>query len=127
MIGTGMLAVPILSGSAAYAVKEFAGLRGSLAVKPRYRPTFYAIMVVSIVLGIAMNLVHIDPIHALFVTAVINGVVAPPLLVLIVMLGSDRRVMGRRVSGRLSRTLTWTACGVMWAAVVALMVTLIPH
>ena len=125
MIGTGLLAVPILTASAAYAVKEFAGFKGALADKPRYRPTFYAILVVSTAAAAAINLLGVDPIRALFVAAIINGLVAPPLLVLIVLLGSDRKIMKGRVSGPVSRTLTWIATGVMSSAAVALLVTLI--
>ncbi|TME93733.1 MAG: divalent metal cation transporter, partial [Chloroflexi bacterium] len=125
MIGTGLLAVPILTASAAYAVKEFAGFKGALADKPRYRPTFYAILAVSTAAAAAINLLGVDPIRALFVAAIINGLVAPPLLVLIVLLGSDRKIMKGRVSGPVSRTLTWIATGVMSSAAVALLVTLI--
>ena len=127
LIGTGLLAIPVLSGSAAYALKEFAGFKGGLAVKARYRPTFYAVIAAATLAGVALNLVGIDPIRALFVTAVINGLVAPPLLVLITLLGSDRRVMGTHASGRLSRALTWTATGLMSAAAIALVVTLLPR
>jgi len=126
LIGTGLLAIPILSGSAAYAVKEFFGLRGSLASRPRYRPTFYAIMAVSTLSGLGMNFLHIDPIRALFYVAVINGVVAPPLVVLIVLLGSDRRVMGKRASGPLSLALTWLTAGIMTLAALAMIVSFIP-
>ncbi|HEY1456325.1 MAG TPA: Nramp family divalent metal transporter [Candidatus Dormibacteraeota bacterium] len=126
MIGTGLLAIPILTGSAAYAVKEFLGLKGALADKPLYRPTFYGIMALSTVAGIGINLVGIDPIRALFVTAIINGLVAPPLLVLIVLLGSDRGMMADRVSGPLSRSLTWVTAGVMTVAGIALLATLLP-
>jgi len=63
-----------------------------------------------------MNFAHIDPIRALFITAVINGVVAPPLLILIVLLASDRKVMKQHVSGALSKALTWAAAGIMSAA-----------
>lgn len=124
MIGTGFLAVPILTGSAAYAVREFVGLKGALSDRPRYRPTFYGIMVLSTVAGVGINLLGLNPIRALFVTAIINGLVAPPLLILIVLLGSDRRVMGGRVSGRLSRVLTWVAAGAMSIAAIALLATL---
>lgn len=126
MIGTGLLAIPILSGSAAYAVKEFMGLKGALSIKPWYRPTFYGVIALSTIVGVALNLLRIDPIRALFLTAVINGVVAPPLMLLIVLLGSDRRVMADRVSGRISKSLTWLATGVMGAAAIALIVTLTP-
>ncbi|HEY8641821.1 MAG TPA: Nramp family divalent metal transporter [Candidatus Dormibacteraeota bacterium] len=125
MIGTGLLAIPILSGSAAYAVKEFFGIKGALSVKPWYRPTFYGVMALAVVAGVSLNLLRIDPIRALFITAVINGVVAPPLMILIVLLGSDRKVMGNKVSGRLSKGLTWIATVVMSVAAVALLVTLV--
>jgi NRAMP (natural resistance-associated macrophage protein)-like metal ion transporter len=126
LIGTGLLAIPILSGSAAYAVKEFFGLKGALSVKPRYRPMFYAVMGLAVVAGVGINLLRIDTIRALFMTAVINGVVAPPLMVLIVLLGSDRKLMKSRASGRISKGLTWIAAGVMSVAAIALLVTLIP-
>jgi Mn2+/Fe2+ NRAMP family transporter len=113
MIGTGLLAIPILSGSAAYAVKDFFGLKGTLSDKPWPRPTFYAIIALSTLAGLALNLLNVDPIRALFVAAIINGLVAAPLLVLIALLGSDRKIMGRRRSGRLSTTLTWIATSVM--------------
>src|SRR5207249_2189017 len=83
IIGTGLLAVPILTASAAYAVKEFMGFEGALADKPWYRPTFYAIMALATVAAVALNLIGIDPIRALFMTTIINVLVAPPLLVLI--------------------------------------------
>ena len=123
MIGTGLLAIPILSGSAAYALKEFLNLPGSLASNPRFRPTFYVIIALAVVAGIGMNYIGLDPIRALFYTAVINGLVAPPLLVLIVLLGSDRKFMEERVSGGVSKFLTWLATGLMAAAAVALVVT----
>jgi len=123
MIGTGFLAMPILTGSAAYAVKDFLGLKGALSDKPAYRPTFYAIMALSTVIGIALNLVGVDTMRALYLTAIINGLVAPPILILIVLLGSSRDVMGRLVSGRVSKTLTWATVIVMCAAGLGLIVT----
>jgi Mn2+/Fe2+ NRAMP family transporter len=123
MIGTGLLAVPILSGSAAYALKEFLGLPGNLADTPRYRPTFYAVIVLSVAAGVAMNLLHIDAIAALFWTAVINGLVAPPLLFLIVILGADKKVMGRHASCRLSKVLTGAATLLMTVAALAMILT----
>jgi NRAMP (natural resistance-associated macrophage protein)-like metal ion transporter len=125
IIGAGLLAIPILSGSATYALKEFLGLRGSLASSPRKGLVFYSILAAVTIAGVAFNFLHIDPIRALFVTAVINGVVAPPLLVLIILLGSDPLIMRTRVSGRLSRFLTWTAMGVMGLAAVALLVFIV--
>ncbi len=126
LIGTGLLAIPVLAGSASYALKEFLGLRGNLASKPRYRPTFYAALVAATIAGVVMNFLHLDPIRALFITAVINGVVAPPLLVLIILLGRDREIMKRRVSGRLSLALTSVAAAGMAIAAVIMLVGLIP-
>jgi Mn2+/Fe2+ NRAMP family transporter len=125
MIGTGLLAVPILSGSAAYAVKEFMNISGSLAVKFHYRPTFYLIIIVATAVGAALNFDGVNPIAALFITAVINGVVAPPLLLLIVLLASDRKIMGAHVSGKLSQSLTWMATAAMTAAALVLGITLL--
>jgi NRAMP (natural resistance-associated macrophage protein)-like metal ion transporter len=123
LVGTGLLAVPVLTGSAAYAVREVAGFGGGLGLKPRYRPTFYGIIAAATVVGVLLNAVGLDPIRALFFTAVINGLVAPPLLVLITMVASDRRIMADRVSGRLSRTVSWIAAGLMGVAALALIAT----
>src|SRR5438128_4212606 len=116
MIGSGLLGIPILAASASYALKEFLGLRGDLASKPRYRPTFYIMLAAATGAGVVMNFMHLDPIRALFVTAVVNGIVAPPLLILIILLGADRRIMGRYGSGKLSLALTGTAAGLLAVA-----------
>jgi NRAMP (natural resistance-associated macrophage protein)-like metal ion transporter len=121
LIGAGLLAVPILTGSATYAIKEFLGLPGSLASKPQQRPTFYLILTLATVAGVVMNFIHLDPIRALFISAVINGVVAPPLLVLIVLLGRDHDVMKRYVSGRLSLVLTGIATVIMGVAAITML------
>ena len=126
IVGTGLLAVPVLTGSAAYAIRELGGFGGGLALRARYRPTFYGIIVVATAVGVALNVIGLDPIRALFITAVINGLVAPPLLALITAVATDRRIMGDRVSGRLSTVLMWTATGVMGGAAVALLATGVP-
>ncbi len=125
IIGTGLLAIPVLAGSAGYAVKEFLGIPGSLADRPMYRPTFYAIICLAMLGGLAMNFIGIDPIQALVVTAIINGIVAPPMLVLIALLARDRTVMGKQRSGRWSNALVWVATCLMGAAAIALIATLL--
>jgi NRAMP (natural resistance-associated macrophage protein)-like metal ion transporter len=125
LIGTGLLAIPILAGSASYALKEFIGFGGDLASKPRYRPTFYLTLAAATFAGVLMNFLHLDPIRALFVTAVINGVVAPPLLVLIIWLGTDRAIMKRHVSGKLSLALTGVVAAVMAVAAIAMLAGLV--
>lgn len=126
IIGTGLLAVPVLSASAAYALREALAFGGGLQLRPRSRPTFYSVIVVATVVGVLLNLVGVNPIRALFLTAVLNGLVAPPLLVLITITASDRRVMGRHVSGSAARIIGWIAAGVMSAAALGLLLTLIP-
>ena len=121
LIGAGLLAVPILTGSATYAIKEFLGLPGSLASKPQQRPTFYLILTLATVAGVVMNFMQLDPIRALFISAIINGVVAPPLLLLIVLLGRDRTVMKRYVSGTLSLVLTGIATVFMGVAAITML------
>lgn len=120
IIGTGLLAIPILSGSAAYAVKEFLGIKGALSVKPSYRPTFYGIIALATAVGVVMNLVGLDAVKALYYSAVVNGVAAPPLLVLITLLGADRAFMNQHTSNWLSQVLTWIAAALMGGAALAM-------
>jgi Mn2+/Fe2+ NRAMP family transporter len=85
------------------------------------------VIVIATAAGVALNLFHVNVISALFYTAVINGVVAPPLMILIALLGSDKKVMQRRVSGRISASLVWIATIGMAIAALLLIVTLVPH
>ena len=124
LIGAGLLAIPILTGSAAYAIKDFLGLAGNLASKPQQQPAFYIILTLATLAGVVMNFMHLDPIRALFLSAVVNGVVAPPLLLLIVLLGRDSAVMKRYVSGKLSLALTAIATVFMGVAAIVMFMTI---
>jgi NRAMP (natural resistance-associated macrophage protein)-like metal ion transporter len=124
IIGTGLLAVPILAGSAAYAVAETFKFREGLYLKLRQAPGFYGIIAFSTLLGFGMNFIGINPIQALYYTAVLNGIVAPPLLLTIMLIGNNRSIMKSKVNGRLSNTLGWIATIAMTIAAVALLVTL---
>lgn len=115
----------MLTASAAYAVKEFFGFRGGLGETPLSRPTFYALIVVALVGGLLLSVLNINPIQALVVTAIVNGVVAPPILVLIALLARDRRVMAEHRSGTVSAVLVWIAAILMGAAAVTMIVTLV--
>ena len=109
MIGAALLAVPILSGSAAYAIAEAFGWRYGLQTHwSRARP-FYTVIIVSTALGVAMNFIGINPIDALFYTAVLNGIIAPPLLVLVMLAARDRKVMGDQTIGPVLTALGWLA------------------
>ncbi len=90
IIGTGMLAVPVLAGSSAYAVGETFRWHVGLARRPGRAKAFYAVIAVATLLGVLLNFSPIDPIKALFWSAVINGVVAVPVMVLMMMLASNR-------------------------------------
>jgi NRAMP (natural resistance-associated macrophage protein)-like metal ion transporter len=122
LIGTGMLGVPVLAGSCAYAISEAAAWRGSLAKKPRSARKFYAVLGVAMALGLAINYARLDAVKMLFWSAVTNGVLAPPLILLILLLTSDPKVMGNRVSSLTERTLGWITFGLMAAAAVLMLV-----
>lgn len=124
LIGTGMLGVPVLAGSCAYAVAEAEGWRGSLEDRPRLARRFYAVVAVSMMVGLILNFVGLDAVTMLFWSAVVNGVLASPLIVLVVLLTSDHTVMGKRVNPPLLRWLGWATAVVMTAAAVGMFVTL---
>ena len=125
IIGTGLLSVPVLAGSTAYAIAEGAGWRHSLESKPRSAPRFYGVLGFAMLLGLVLNYLHFDAMAMLFWSAVVNGVLAPPLIVLVVVLTSDRKVMGDRVSSPLLRGLGWATAVVMTLAAGAMFVALL--
>jgi NRAMP (natural resistance-associated macrophage protein)-like metal ion transporter len=120
LIGTGMLGVPVLAGSSAYAISEAMSWDASLDRKPGLAPKFYAVLAVAMVLGVALNSFGMDAVKMLFWSAVANGVLAPPLIVLVVLLTTDRGVMGDRVNSPLLKWLGWLTAAVMTAAALAM-------
>jgi NRAMP (natural resistance-associated macrophage protein)-like metal ion transporter len=123
LIGSGVLTVPILSGSAAYALSEAFGWKYGLDTNPARAKQFYAVIATATIIGVAINYLGINPIDALFFTAVVNGFVAPPLLVLIMLIGNDRSIMGERTNSGLTNLLGWTATAAMFVAAILLVVT----
>ena len=113
LIGTGMLAVPVLAGSCAYAIAEAAAWRGSLNQRPRRAKRFYVVLMTATLLGVALNYAGLNAIKLLFTTAVINGVLAPPLILLVLLLTSDRAVMGDAVNSRVVSILGWLTFVIM--------------
>jgi NRAMP (natural resistance-associated macrophage protein)-like metal ion transporter len=113
IVGTGLLAVPVLAGSTAYAVAEAAGWREGLGRRVSQARAFYAVIAASILLGVAMDFTGVSPIRALYLAAILNGVAAPPLLVLIMLLARSEAVLGRQRSGPLSQLLVGVAAVVM--------------
>jgi NRAMP (natural resistance-associated macrophage protein)-like metal ion transporter len=124
IIGAGLLAIPVLTGSAGYAVSESFGWRQGLDEKVTRAKGFYGVIVVSTLAGMLFNYLGLDPIRALVLSAVINGVTSPPLLLLIVLLSNKRKVMGRHTNGPWSNLFGWLAFALMSAATIAYFVTL---
>jgi NRAMP (natural resistance-associated macrophage protein)-like metal ion transporter len=123
LIGTGMLAVPVLAGSCAYAIAESARWRGaSLNKRPNLARRFYAVIAVSVLVGLALNYAGLNAVKMLFWSAVVNGVLAPPLVILVVLVTSDKKVMGKRINPRGVQLLGWICAVVMSVAAVALLV-----
>jgi Mn2+/Fe2+ NRAMP family transporter len=123
LIGAGFLAVPILTGSAAYALSEAFGWRFGLDRRPAGAKQFYAVIVIATLLGMLINFVGINPIDALFWTAVINGFLAPPLLVLIMLVSNNPDVMGKRTNNMVTNIFGWLSTVAMFGAAIALVVT----
>jgi Mn2+/Fe2+ NRAMP family transporter len=115
--------VPILTGSAAYAVAEAMGWKYGLDRKPTRAREFYAVIVIATLVGMALNFLGINPIDALFYTAVINGLLAPPLLVLIMLVSNRRDIMGKRTNNRLTNAVGWATTAVMSMAAIVLLAT----
>jgi len=124
IIGLGLLAVPVLSGSAAYAVAEAFAWNASLNLKLKKAHGFYGVIIISTLIGLTINFVGIDPVKALIYTAVINGVAAVPLLFLIIRIAASDKIMGEYKSRWLSKTLLWVTFFIMGAAAVALFFTI---
>jgi Mn2+/Fe2+ NRAMP family transporter len=121
IVGTGLLAVPILAGSAAYAVAETLKWREGLYLRLRQAPGFYGVIAFATGLGAALNLAGINPIKALYYTAVLNGLVAPPLLWIILLMSNNRTIMQEKVNGRVANILGWVTAIAMTMAAAALL------
>jgi Mn2+/Fe2+ NRAMP family transporter len=123
LIGAGFLAVPVLTGASAYAVAETFGWECSLADKPREAKQFYAVIAGSTFVGLLINFLGINPMAALFWTAVINGLISPPLLVIIMLVSNNKKVMGDKVNGLGANIVGWAATAIMFAAAIGMLLT----
>ncbi len=113
IIGTGLLAIPVLAGSSSYAVSESFKWKGGLGSKLKQAHAFYGVLIISVLVGLSMNFIGIDPIKALIYSAVANGIVAPVVLALIVVISSDKKIMGQWVNRRGTTLLGWTITLIM--------------
>jgi len=123
LIGAGFLCVPILTGSSAYAIAEALGWKHGLDEKPRRAKLFYGVIAVSTMIGILINFIGINSIKALVLAAVINGFLAPPILVVIMLVANNKAVLGRDVNGPLANVMGWITTVAMFAAAGALVLT----
>ncbi len=124
VIGTGLLAVPILAGSASYALSESFGWKFGLYRKLKEANAFYGVIIISTGIGLLINFIGLDPVKALIYSAVLNGLIAPVILILIVLMSSNSKIMGRWVNNKLVMTLGWLITGVMTLAGVATIISL---
>jgi Mn2+/Fe2+ NRAMP family transporter len=125
IIGTGLLAVPILAGSSAYAVAETVGLKAGLSKKSGHAPGFYGVIAVSTLIGMSISWLGIDPIKALYYSAALNGLAAPPLMILIILIANNKNIMGKYVSKRISNIVAVIIVLVMVIAGVLFIIDLI--
>ena len=122
IIGTGLLAIPVLAGSAAYAVGEAFGWRVGLERRFVQARNFYLVLAVSILVGLGLNFANINPIKALFWSAVINGVAAGPIMIMTMLMATSQKVMGQFTVGRRQWVLGWLATAVMIASSILMFV-----
>ena len=124
VIGLGLLAVPVLSASASYALSETLNWREGLNLKFKRAHGFYGIITIATLIGLMINFIGINPIQALVFTAVFNGVAAVPLIFIIARIARDKKIMGEYKSGWLSNVVVWATFALMAAAAIAMFATL---
>jgi Mn2+/Fe2+ NRAMP family transporter len=120
LIGAGMLGVPVLAGSSAYAVAEGAAWRGSLSDRTGLSGKFYTVIAAGLVLGLGLDYAGFNAVSMLFWAAVLNGVLAPPLIVIVLLLTSNPAIMGSRSNSFWLAALGWVTVAVMTGASVAM-------
>ena len=125
IIGTGFIAIPILAGSASYALSESFGWKFGLYRKLKRASAFYGAIIISMFIGLAMNFIGIDPIKALIYSAVLNGLIAPIILVQIVLMSSNKKIMGSVINHPLNTFLGWVIVFIMIGAGLLTLVALI--
>ena len=124
IIGTGLLSVPVLAGSASYAVSEAFGWKLGLYKHFKNAKAFYAVIAVATLVGFTTNFIGIAPFKMLYYTAILNGLCAPPLMVIIILIGNNRAIMGEHVNSAWSAGIAWMITALMAIAAVALLLSL---
>ena len=125
IIGTGLLAIPVLAGSSSYAIAESFQWKEGLSRKLRQAQAFYATIFLSMLIGLGINFIGIDPIKALIYSAVFNGIIAPLILLPIVLISSNRKIMGEWTNHKLTTLIGWMVVGIMTIAGVAAIIAIV--
>jgi Mn2+/Fe2+ NRAMP family transporter len=123
IIGTGLLAVPVLAGSSAYAISDTFSWKQGLGKKFKQAKPFYLVIAVSTIIGLGIDFVNIDPIKALIYTAVINGITAVPILFVILKIANDKKILEDKTNSLASNVLGWLTFLIMAISVVVLLFT----
>jgi NRAMP (natural resistance-associated macrophage protein)-like metal ion transporter len=127
IIGMGMLAIPVLAGSSSYAITESLGKQQGLNHKLSQAHTFYGVIIISMIVGLGMNFIGINPIKALIYSAVANGIVAPVILIAIMLLASDKKIMGEWKNKKSATIIGWGTTGIMVVAGLAAIYSIFPQ
>jgi Mn2+/Fe2+ NRAMP family transporter len=116
--------LPVLAGAAAYAIAEASAWRGTLEVRPRLAKKFYGVVGAAMIIGLILNYAGFNAVKMLFWAAVLNGVLAPPLIVLVVLLTSNKKIMGKRTNPAILKWFGWATAAIMVAAAIAMFATM---
>jgi Mn2+/Fe2+ NRAMP family transporter len=122
----GLLAIPVMAGSSAYAISESMGLRQGLNTKLKQGYTFYGVIIISMLIGLAINFLGINPIKALIYAAVLNGIVAPVIIALIVLIAKNQHIMGEWKNHKLTTNIGWLLTAVMTVSGAAAIYAIFP-
>ncbi|HLD40214.1 MAG TPA: Nramp family divalent metal transporter [Candidatus Nanoarchaeia archaeon] len=125
IIGTGLLAVPVLAGSASYALAETFNMKEGLYRKFKQAHGFYGVITLATIVGLIINFTTIPPFKILYYTAILNGLVAPPLLVMIMLISNNKKILGDYTNKKMSNILGWGITGIMSLCAIALIISLI--
>ncbi len=124
IIGTGLLAVPILAGSASYALAEAFGWKAGLNYKFKQAHAFYIVIAIATVIGGLINFAGIKPFQMLYYTAILNGIIAPPLMIVLMLVANNKKILGEHTNGWVSNVMGWTITAIMGICAIALLITI---
>lgn len=127
IMGMGLLAIPVMAGASAYAISESIGKRQGLNSKLKQASAFYGVIIISMFIGLALNFIGLNPIKALIYSAVLNGIVAPIILVLVLLIARNEKVMGEWKNSKISSVLGWFLTAMMTVAGLAAIYSILPQ